>query len=231
MEAAWKLKVRKADLQRLQLHSPPKLNPEYSRLRLYEYLNVLKLIQMRKLKLQIQLSVDGFISGPNGEMDWMIWNWDDKLQRFVNEVTEPVETIILGRKLAQGFIPHWTDTYKKSDKKDEFAKKMVETDKIVFTKTLDKSEWKSTELSKGGLKSEIEKLKKADGKDIIVYGGGQFVSSLIKENLIDEFYFFINPSILGSGMAIFEKVEYKKDLKLEDAKTFECGITVLKYNA
>ena len=184
---------------------------------------------MRKLKLQIQLSIDGFISGPNGEMDWMKWNWDDKLQKFVNELTEPVDAIILGRKLAQGFIPHWTDTYEKSDKKDKFAGKMVKTNKIVFTKTLDKSEWKSTELAKGGLKSEIEKLKNTKGKDIIAYGGGEFVSSLIEENLIDEFYFFINPSILGSGMPIFEKVDYKKDLNIESAKTFDCGITVLKF--
>ena len=184
---------------------------------------------MRKLKLQIQLSIDGFISGPNGEMDWMVWNWDEKLQKFVNELTNPVDTIILGRKLAQGFIPHWSDTYEKSDKENKFAEKMVETDKIVFTKTLDKSEWKSTELAKGELKSEIEKIKKANGNDIIAYGGGQFVSSLIKENLIDEFYFFINPSILGSGMPIFEKVGYKKDLNLISAKCYDCGITVLKY--
>lgn len=184
---------------------------------------------MRKLKLQIQLSIDGFISGTNGEMDWMVWNWDEELQKFVTELTEPVDTIILGRKLAQSFIPHWTDTFYKSDKKDKFAGKMVETDKVVFTKTLEKSEWKSTELAKDGIKSEIEKLKKANGKDIIAYGGGEFVSSLIKENLIDEFYFFINPSIIGSGMPIFEKVDYKKELNLVSAKSYECGITVLNY--
>lgn len=184
---------------------------------------------MRKLKLQIQLSIDGFISGSNGEMDWMVWDWDDKLQKFVSELTKPVDTILLGRKLAEGFIPHWTETYEKSDKNDEFAKKMVETNKIVFTNTLEKSEWKSTELAKEELKSEIKKLKKEAGQDIIAYGGGEFVSSLIQENLIDEYYFFINPSILGGGMPIFEKVAYKKNLKLESANAYDCGITVLKY--
>jgi len=184
---------------------------------------------MRKLKLQIQLSIDGYISGPNGEMDWMIWDWDEQLLHFVSELTKPVDTILLGRKLAQGFIPHWTDIYEKSNKKDESAKKMVETNKIVFTNTLEESEWKSTELTKDELKSKIDKLKKDAGQDIIAYGGGEFVSSLIKENLIDEYYFFINPSILGSGMPIFEKVEYRKNLKLKSAKAYDCGITVLKY--
>ncbi len=106
---------------------------------------------------------------------------------------------------------------------------MVEADKVVFSKTLDKSEWKSTEIAKGGLKNEIEKLKKSEGHDIIAYGGGEFVSSLIQENLIDEYYFFINPSILGSGMTIFEKVDYKTDLKLVESQAYDCGITVLKY--
>ncbi len=62
---------------------------------------------MRKLKLQVQMSVDGYIAGPNGEMDWMAWNWDDELNKYVTEITEPVDCIVLGRKLAQGFIPYW----------------------------------------------------------------------------------------------------------------------------
>lgn len=184
---------------------------------------------MRILKLQIQLSIDGFISGSNGEMDWMIWDWDSELKKFVRELTNPVDTIILGRKLAQGFIPHWTNVFEKSNKKDADARKFVETDKVVFTKTLDSSEWKSTTLAKGNLKSEITQLKQAEGQDMIAYGGGEFVSALIKEDLIDEYYFFINPSILGSGMPIFKEVDYKKNLKLEQVEKFDCGITVLKY--
>ncbi len=61
---------------------------------------------MRKLKLQVQLTLDGFVGRQNGEMDWMTLNWDDKIKKYVTELTEPVDCIILGRKLAQGFIPH-----------------------------------------------------------------------------------------------------------------------------
>jgi len=63
---------------------------------------------MRKLKLQVQMTIDGFISGPNGEMDWMIFNWSDDLNEYVTQITEPIDTILLGKNLALGFIPHWT---------------------------------------------------------------------------------------------------------------------------
>lgn len=146
---------------------------------------------MRRLKLQIQLSIDGYIAGPNGEMDWMIWNWDDELKNFVTEITESTDTIILGRKLAQGFIPHW-----ESQPELEGAEKINSATKIVFTKTLKTFESNNTILESGDLVEEIEKLKQSEGNDLISYGGAEFVSSLIKENLIDDYYLFINPSIL-----------------------------------
>ena len=62
---------------------------------------------MRKLKLQVQMTIDGYIAGPNGELDFMVWNWDDELKRYVDTITEPVDCIVLGRKLAEGFIPYW----------------------------------------------------------------------------------------------------------------------------
>jgi dihydrofolate reductase len=97
---------------------------------------------LRKLKLQVQMSIDGYISGPNGEMDWLVWNWDDKLKEYVNQLTESVDRILLGRKMTEGFISHWSDVITKSDNPDyAFAKKMIEIPKVVFTKTLNKSEW------------------------------------------------------------------------------------------
>ena len=184
---------------------------------------------MRKLKLQIQMTADGYISGPNGEMDWMTWDWDDELNSYVEGITSPVDTIILGRKLAEGFIPHWTSQLESADTADDGAQKMVETKKIVFTKTLEKSGWARTELAKGDLTEEIYKLKEKDGKDIIVYGGGTFVSALIKANLIDEFHLFINPVVIGEGVNIFSKLEDKKNLTLIQSEVFKCGIVVLCY--
>lgn len=107
---------------------------------------------MRKLKLQVEISIDGFISGPNGEMDWLEWNWDDKLKEYVADLTEPVDCIILGRKLAEGFIPHWANVAINPDDQEFTAgKKFTDTRKVVFTKTLEKSEWDNTVLAKGDL--------------------------------------------------------------------------------
>ena len=179
---------------------------------------------MRKLKLQVQMTVDGFIAGLNGEMDWMVLNWDDELKKYVTEITEPVDCIVLGRKLAHGFIPHWS-----SHPELEGADKINSTKKVVFTKTLDKSEWENTILAKGDIVDEIMKLKKQEGKDIIAYGGASFVSALIKLGLIDEFHLFVNPTAIGSGMTIFKELDSKQNLTLVKASSFNCGIVVLNY--
>ena len=183
---------------------------------------------MRKLKLQVQLSVDGFNAGPNGELDFMEWNWDDKLKNFVNEIHESVDTILLGRKMTDGFVKHW-EGVPKGDPSYAFARIMVETPKVVFSKTLEKSEWNNTTLAKEDLVDEINQLKKQKGKDIIVYGGSGFVSSLIGEGLIDEYLLFINPTALGNGMTIFSSLKNKQNLKLKKSITFDCGIVVLNY--
>jgi len=182
---------------------------------------------MRKLKLQIQMTVDGYVAGPNGEMDWMDFNWDDNLNNYVRELSEPVDCIILGRKLAQEFIPYWAS--KPEAEEVAGVDKMNITPKVVFTRTLDKSEWDNTVLAKGDLVDEIRKLKKQTGKDIIVYGGATFVSALFKEGLIDEYHLFINPVVIGTGMTIFKGIENIKNLSLIKSTAFECGIVVLHY--
>jgi dihydrofolate reductase len=189
-----------------------------------------KTTTLRKLKLQVQMSVDGYIAGPNGEMDWMVWNWDDKLKEYVNELTESVDCILLGRKMAEGFISHWSDVMTKPDNPDyAFAKKMIEIPKVVFTKTLNKSDWVNTDIATGDLTDEINKLKSQNGKDIIVYGGASFDSSLIKAGLIDEFHLFVNPAAIGNGMTIFKDLNEMQKFTLVKSIAFDCGIVVLHY--
>jgi len=137
---------------------------------------------MRKVKLQIQMSIDGYVARPNGEADWMTWVPDDQFFQFINSLIDSSDTILLGRKMADGFVSHWENTVR-NNPDHPFAKKMVDTPKVVFTKTLDKSTWNNTILAKGDLAEEIANLKNQDGKDIIVYGGAGFVSSLINEGL------------------------------------------------
>ena len=190
---------------------------------------------MRKLKLQVQMSVDGFIAGPNGEMDWMVLDWDDKIRNYAFELTEPVDTILLGRKMTDGFISYWSDVMTKPDdpssidRSHAFAKKMIDTPKIVFTKTLKKSQWPNTDIATGDLTDEISKLKNMKGKDIIVYGGASFDSSLIRAGLIDEFHLLINPIAIGNGLTIFKDLSEIQKFTLVKSIAFDCGIVLLHY--
>ena len=167
---------------------------------------------------------------PTMKMDWLVW--DDNYIKYINEITESVDTIIMGRKMVDGFIPYWTEVMNKPNDQDDpwnaIAKKMVEIPKVVFTKTLYKSQWANTDIATGDLKDEITKLKNLDGGDIIVYGGASFDSSLIKEKLIEEFYLFVNPIVIGNGKTIFKNLEIQK-LTLIESKVFDCGLVLLHY--
>ena len=106
---------------------------------------------------------------------------------------------------------------------------MIETPKVVFTKTLKKSQWANTDIATGYLTDEVIKLKNQKGKDIIVYGGASFDSSLIREGLIDEFHLLINPIAIGNGMTIFKDLNKIQKFNLVRSVTFDCGIVGLHY--
>jgi dihydrofolate reductase len=187
---------------------------------------------LRKLRLQVQMSVDGCIAGPNGEMDWMVGLLDDEFIKYQYKLTEPVDTILLGRKMTDVFISYWSNVMNKPDDPwYAFAKKMIETPKVVFTKTVNKSRWINTDIATGDLIEEVSKIKSQNGMDIVVYGGASFDSSLIKEKLIDEFYLFINPVAIGNGMTIFKDLNEIQKYTLIESKAFECGIVLLRYEA
>jgi dihydrofolate reductase len=185
---------------------------------------------MRKLRLQVQMSVDGCIAGPNGEMDWMVGLLDDELIKYAYKITESVDTILMGRKMTDVFISSWLDVMNKPDDPwYAFSKKMIEIPKVVFTKTLNKSRWINTDIATGDLIEEVSKIKSQNGRDIVVYGGASFDSSLIKENLIDELYLFINPVAIGNGMTIFKDLNEIQKYTLIESKAFESGKILLRY--
>ena len=130
--------------------------------------------------------------------------------------------------MAEGFISHWSDLMTKPDDPDYmFAKKMIEIPKVVFTKTLNKSQWVNTDIATGDLADEINNLKSQNGKDIIVYGGASFDSSLIDAGLIDEFYLFVNPAAIGNGMTIFKELNKVQKFTMVESIAFDCGIVLL----
>lgn len=137
---------------------------------------------------------------------------------------------LLGRKLAMDYIPYWRNIFTKpEDPMYEVAKIKATQKKVVFTKTLETSEWENTELAKGNLAEEVNKLKIQSGKDIVVYGGSSFVSALLKEGLIDEIHFFVNPIALGRGVPVFSELEVWQALRLKKAITYGSGLVLLNY--
>ena len=185
---------------------------------------------MRKLKLQMQISLDGFNStGPNDEQKWVTWAWDE-IKQYVLDLARSCDTELIGRKLAVDYIPFWNEALTQPEAMlYEAAKIKGGQKKIVFSKTMDKSIWPNTEIANGDLKDEVIKLKNQTGKDIIVYGGSSFVSSLIKEGLIDEFHFFINPIAIGKGESAFQELTNWQPLKLVNSVTCNSGIVILHY--
>jgi dihydrofolate reductase len=192
---------------------------------------------MRKLKLEMQASVDGFTADADGNTSWMVWNWaddwnwDNELRKYHIELTTSSDCILLSRKMAEeGFHSHWEKMAENpTNPQFAFAKPVTEMRKLVFTKTLNKSEWRNTELAKGDLVNEVAQLKSQKGKDIIVYGGPTFASSLIRAGLIDEFHLFVNPTALGTGRSMFKDLDSKLNLNLVKATSYDCGVVVLKY--
>lgn len=176
------------------------------------------------------MSLDGFVStGPNDEQRWVTWALSDIYQHVLN-LFESTDTIIIGRKLAVDYIPYWQDVETQPDHEMyEFAKRIVSAKKIVFTKTLTESIWSNTEISNNDLVLEINRLKSLEGKDMIVYGGTSFVSALIKERLIDELHFFINPVAIGKGESIFSGLSEFQSLNLNESVTYPSGIVRMTY--
>lgn len=185
---------------------------------------------MRILKLQVQISIDGFIAGTNHEMDWIQLNWTSDLINYIANLTSKIDQILLGKNLAEGFIPYWQNVANNKNHPEHQAGIIfTNANKIVFSKTLKESQWLNTSVFNGNYVEEINRLKNENGNDMIVYGGAKFVASLIKENLIDEYNLLVNPNAIGKGLSIFNELHQNLELNLAECIKFDCGIALLKY--
>jgi len=182
---------------------------------------------MRKLKLQMHMSLDNFVNMENAGSDF---KWDRDVIKFCVDNLEDVDTILLGRKTAGDLIPFWDQVAENPDHEDfDLGKRISEIPKVVLSNTLARSEWKNTEIINGGLQGAISKLKQTTGKTILVYGGASFAASLVENNLVDEFYFLLDPFCLGQGATIFKKNEGVQTFDLLESKRFPCGTVMLSY--
>jgi len=179
---------------------------------------------VRTFKLQVQTTVDGYMAGPDGEMDWMA-PWTDDITAHVGALHAPVDCIVLGRKLAEGFIPAWAAEPEGED--PDLIDKMNNTPRVVISNSLTESPWENAVVAGGDLAEIVTELKAQPGGDMIAYGGGTLVRDLIAKGLLDEVHLFVNPAALGSGMPVFPRLDAPQQLRLVTAQRFDCGITAL----
>jgi dihydrofolate reductase len=186
----------------------------------------------------MQMSVDGFVAAANSNLDWKVWDWsdqwiwDDKLKNDFNAVFEFIDCILLSRKMVEeGYLEHWGKAAENfpTDQQYAFAKKVVDTNKVVLTNKFYESRWDRTVVVHGGLVEEVNALKCQSGRNIITFGGVGFASSLVTAGLVDEFQFFVNPTAVGDGLSIFNNPHEGLKLKLIQSTSYNCGIVVNRY--
>jgi len=159
----------------------------------------------------MQISINAIATVEPGATNF---NWDNEVRSFSIENLNAVDTIVLGRNTADDFIPYWEKISKDPTNSDyELGKLLTDIPKVVFSAGLKTSLWANATIVNGDIAEEVQKLKRKEGQDMIVYGGISFVSSLIEHKLIDESHLLVNPFAFGKGETIYKSL--KSNLKLE----------------
>jgi dihydrofolate reductase len=187
---------------------------------------------MRKLIVSMNLSLDGYLSGPGGELDWHFNIWNEEMGQKILELLEKTDTIILGRLTYEVMAKYWTvkpleQNFPRQDL--AIADKMNHYSKVVFSKTKKESLWNHSTFVTGIPQEEINLLKRQKGKDMILYGSGSLVSTLIRSGIVDEYHLWIHPVILGSGNPIFKDMQKPMKLILKESVRFESGVVANYY--
>jgi dihydrofolate reductase len=185
---------------------------------------VSNIINSRKIVLDLAVTLDGFIEGPKGEVDWCIMDHDMGFTDFLNSI----DTILYGRKSYDLWGQYIPDEGV-SDTEKEIWKLVHSKKKYVFSKTLTEIDGNAI-LIKENLQHEVEKIKKEPGKDIWLYGGASLVTTFINLGLIDEYRLSVHPVVLGSGKPLFIDMNQRIELNLVDIRKFTSGVVQLCYH-
>ena len=182
---------------------------------------------MRKVIYSMSVSLDGFIAGPRGEIDWSAP--DEELHRFHNQQVRDLGAHLCGRRLYEEML-YWEtadENPSAAEHELEFARIWQSLPKVVFSKTLQKVEG-NARLVREDVAEEVARLKEEPGGDLGV-GGAGLASTLIKQGLVDEYRLFVSPVVLGGGTPYFPALEQRIDLELVETRTFGPRVVYLRY--
>ena len=191
---------------------------------------------MRRLIVSNLMSLDGFVAGPTGELDWFVHSGfmqGTEFGDYARNVITSAGAILLGRLTYQEFVSYWPGA---TDNDPVITERINNLPKVVFSRTLEKVEWgkwNSPKLVKEHAAEEVKRMKEEPGKDLVIYGSATLVSSLMKEGLVDEFQLIVMPVILGKGKPEFlwnsSGLEGWYKLKLVKATPLKSGAVALFY--
>ena len=178
----------------------------------------------------MHISLDGFVAGPNGEMDWI--KVDEEIFSYVEKRISESDTALYGRKTFHMMESYWPTAGESPNatKHDiEHSKWYKKANKIVLSKTLNETDFANTKVISENIAERINELKHQKGKEILLFASPTATHSLIQQNLIDGFWLFVNPVILGQGIPLFVDIKDKINLNLLNSHSFTSGVTVLNY--
>ena len=182
---------------------------------------------MRKVIASPFTSLDGMMSGPQGEIEWNVPYFDEEMAAYVHEQFEEMDTLLFGRVTYQWFAQYWPDQGVKDSPAE--AERMNSIKKIVFSKTLEKAEWNNSRIIKNNITEEISRLKEQQGANLSIDGSPTLIHSFSKLGLIDEYRIRVHPVVLGRGVPLFQDQAEMMKLKLLEARPFRSGVVVLRY--
>ncbi len=187
---------------------------------------------VRKIIVTMWTSLDGYIAGPNGEMDWIGEVYDEAMGAYEYDLVSSADTLLLGRVTYQSFAGSWPnvpDNPNASEGEKMYARQLNAMRKVVASKTLDSVDWNNSTLIQEIVPEEIMALKNEPGSDIVIYGSASIVRTLTNLGLIDEYQILVHPVILGGGKPLFQNIERKVNLSLASSKTHPSGVVLLTY--
>ncbi|HMI05215.1 MAG TPA: dihydrofolate reductase family protein [Pedobacter sp.] len=185
---------------------------------------------MRKIILLMHVSLDGFVAGPNGEMDWIRIN--DEMFDTVGQFTENADAALYGRKtyeMMDGYWPTAAEQPNASKHDIEHGQWYNKVEKIVVSNSMKDTRRANTRFIGGDVAAGIEQIKQQPGGTILMIGSPSAFHELAAHNLVDEYWLFVNPLLIGSGIPIFKNISSKVELKLTETKTFSLGVIGLHY--
>ena len=188
---------------------------------------------MRNVVLWVGMSLDGFTSGENEQLDWLVPHaTQPEAHEVFQRLRERAGTILLGRVNYEGFLGYWPgvkDDTNASPNDKAISRWLDDTEKVVFSRTLREVTWKNARLARREAAEEVAALKRGDGKDIIIQNSTRLAQSLLAADLVDELALTVAPVAVGKGRALFAGLPRQVELERVDLTPVKDGTIVVRY--